>query len=374
MDSPFLTILARSALLLLQKGNKMERVRLAVIGAGLIGAKHAELIRANPSCCLAGICDLAPARQATADKLGVPFYQRIEDILDRERPAGAIIATPNAAHSAAAELCARHSVHMLVEKPIAETLEEAHRIVKAAETHGVRVLVGHHRRHSPLTREARELVRGGTLGRLVGVSALWALLKPDDYFQVGWRRVRPGGGPALINLIHDLDSLRFICGEIREVYARTSSAVRGFEVEDSVSVTLSFENGPLGTILASDATAAPWSYEATARENPMYFSTDESCYRFLGTQASLAFPTMDLWRYADPLRRGWQHPMEHARRKVIAADPLALQLEHFCRVVRGEEPPIVDGLDGTRSLAAVLAVLESARTGKRVDLAPGDYR
>lgn len=343
--------------------SRTEKVPLAVVGAGLIGAKHAELVRASDACALVGICDVDPGRRAVAERLRVPYYGTLEELIEQERPSGAIIATPNAAHSAGAATCARRSVHVLIEKPIADTVSEAQRIIRTAEDGGIRVLVGHHRRHSPLAKDARALVQGGSLGTLVGVSVLWALLKPDDYYQVGWRRERPGGGPALINLIHDLDSLRFICGEIREVYARSSSRVRGFEVEDSLSISLCFENGALGTVLVSDATPSPWSYEITAGENPYYFHADESCYHFLGTAASLAFPQMELWRYADEGRRGWHHPMERSRRRVEKTDPLNVQLEHFCRVVRGEEVPVVDARDGARSLAVTLAVLDSARRG-----------
>jgi predicted dehydrogenase len=344
----------------------MPPIKLAIIGAGVIGARHAELIQADDGCTLAGICDVDPARRAVAGAHGVPFYGATEALLQREQPAGAIVATPNAQHAAVAELCARHGVHTLIEKPVAETLDQARRIVATAENNGTRVLVGHHRRHNPLVQKARELVQAGALGQLVGVSILWALRKPDDYFQIGWRSQRPGGGPLLINLIHELDSLRFICGEIEEVYARTSSAVRGFEVEDTLSISITFANGALGTVLASDATPAAWSYEAATGENPLYFRTRENCYYFLGTAASLAFPRMELWRYADATRQGWQHPMEQLQVAPAAADPLEAQLGHFCRVIRGEEPPLVDARDGTASLAVALAVQESARKGVAV--------
>ena len=337
----------------------MNPVRLSVIGAGLIGKKHVELIHANSTCSLAGICDVDSGCSSVAEEFSVPFYQDLEELLERERPQGAIICTPNKCNAAVAEICAQRSVHALIEKPIADTLQGAHRIVKVAEDTGIRVLVGHHRRHSPLIQEARSLVKRGALGELVAVSVLWALLKPADYYDVDWRCRRPGGGPTFINLVHDLDSLRFICGEIRQVYAQSSSATRKLDVEDSLSISLSFENGALGSVLASDTIPSPWSYEATTHENPYYFHTDESCYHFLGTLGSLAFPRMELWRYGDDDPRGWQHPMEKSRRQVTQADPLKSQLEHFCRVVRDEEKSIVDARDGTRSLAVVLAVLES---------------
>jgi len=345
----------------------MERVRLVVVGAGLMGARHAELVHENEMCSLVGICDADPSRRRVAQRFGVPFYPVAEELIERERPDGAIIATPNAQHARVAEQCARRSVHVLVEKPIADTIEQALRIARVSAECGTKVLVGHHRRHNPLVQRTRDLVRGGSLGRLIGVSLLWTLLKPDEYFQVSWRSQPPGGGPLLINLIHELDSLRFICGEIVEVYARTSSAARGLAVEDSLSISLRFQNGALGTILASDATPAPWSYEATTAENPSYFHTGENCCFFLGTAASLAFPRMELWRYPEGLARGWKEPMERSNVRVAPADPLRIQLEHFCRIIRGEEEPLVDAGEGTKSLAVALAVRESAREGMPVD-------
>ena len=343
------------------RSNDMKPVRLAVIGAGVMGRKHAELIAAAGVCSLAGIGDVDSARSSLAEEFNVPFYQDIEELLERERPQGAIIATPNGSHAALTEVCARRSVHVLIEKPIADSLDGAQRIVKVADETGIRVLVGHHRRHSPLIQKARSIIQSGALGKLVAVSMLWALMKPAEYYEVDWRCERPGGGPTFINLIHELDSLRFLCGEIREVYAQASSAARKLEVEDSLTISLSFENGALGSVLASDATPSPWSYEATAQENALYFHADENCYHFFGALGSLAFPRMELWRYADGDQMGWQHTMVKSRQEVARADPLKSQLEHFCHVVRGEEEPIVDGRDGARSLAAVLAVLESVR-------------
>ena len=88
------------------------------------------------------------------------------------------------------------------------------------------------------------------------------------------------------------------------------------------------------------------------------FTRTKNCYHFFGTLGSLAFPRMELWRYADDDQMGRQHPMVKSRRKVSRLDPLKSQLEHFCRMVRGEEKPIVDGQDSTRSLAVTPAVLE----------------
>ena len=195
---------------------------------------------------------------------------------------------------------------------------------------------------------------------------MWTLMKPEGYFDIAWRSVRPDGGPVLINLVHELDILRYLCGEIDQVFAQGRSKARGFEVEDSVSISLTFRNGAVAVILGSDATTAPWSYEATTGENPLYFNVPENCYYFTGTDGALAFPQMELWKYADHNQRGWQHAIEKSVVPASRADSLTLQLAHFCDVVQGTTPPLVDARDGARSLAAALAVLKSIATNTPV--------
>ena len=171
----------------------------------------------------------------------------------------------------------------------------------------------------------------------------------------------------MINLVHDLDTLRFLCGEITQVYAQARSEVRKLEVEDALSISLSFRNGMLGTILASDACPSPWSYESTTHENPHFFHADESCYHLLGTNGALAFPAMELWRYADEGMKGWAHPLDCERVEVETSDPLQKQIEHFCNVIMGKETSVLDAENGAKSLAVALAVQKSSLQGVPID-------
>lgn len=343
----------------------MEVPRIAVIGVGVIGRTHARLAHAEPACDLVGICDSFTDASDLARDLDVRFFRNHLELIEATRPDGVIIAVPTDQHAEIGQACAARGIHLLVEKPIAATLPDAMGLIDSAQRHGVKLAVGHHRRFNPLVRKAREVVRGGGLGRLVAVSALFTLLKPKAYYQVPWRR-RPGGGPILINVIHDLDSLRFICGDIASVQAQLSNAVRGLEVEDTAACTLSFENGCIGTLILSDATPAPWSHEITTAENPVYPHVEADCYRFLGTEGALAFPTMELWRYPAGVEAGWHSPLERQVLEVARADPLVEQLRHFCRVVRGQEAPLVDGLEAAKTLAATLALADSSLRGAPV--------
>ena len=350
----------------------MTKLRIAVIGAGLIGRRHIALVHENQNCCLVAVCDAHPDAEQTAIKYGVPFYRDVVTMLDMEQIDGAILATPTNLHTSIGIACAERGVHLLVEKPIAGTLEEGQWLVDSAEKHNIYLLVGHHRRHNPLVQKAREIVQSGAIGDLVGVMATFALLKPIDYYNVTWR-TQLGGGPVLTNLIHDIDNMRFICGEIETIFAATSSKVRGFAVEDTASVTMRFANGALGSAFVSDTAPAPWSYEMTSGENPIYPRQDADCYRFCGTKGSLAFPSLKLWTYEQPGRDGWWDPLQEFETGVgvTEADALTEQLNHFCAVIRGEAVPLITGTDGVRTLAATQAVLESGRENRLILLDVG---
>lgn len=343
----------------------MPSVKIAVIGAGLIGAKHIEYIKACPDADLAAVADPTAAAQALAKENGAHYWADVGAMLDAGGIDGAIVATPTATHEDIGLLCVQAGVPAIIEKPIAHTLESAERLNAAAEAVGVPLLTGHHRRYNPVVAQTQAMIAAGDLGRIVGVSAMWAISKPADYF-VEWRRA-PGGGPVLTNLIHDVDLLRAIVGEIAEVSAVTSSAVRGFDTEDSAAITLRFQNGALGSIFLSDTAPSPWTWEQGTGENHPYFPQGtESAFRFFGTEASLEFPRLKLWQQETP---NWTKTIAPKELTVDQADAFAVQLDHFIRVIRGEEAPLVSGREGQKTLAATRAVFEAAETGQAVRLA-----
>ncbi|HET7795296.1 MAG TPA: Gfo/Idh/MocA family oxidoreductase [Rhizobacter sp.] len=346
----------------------MKALRLALAGAGVIGRAHAERMRSQAQCVLAGVADPTPEAAAFAQAMGVPHFTTLNALLEATQPDGAILATPNALHVPGALACLARRVPVLVEKPIADTLDEAHVLVAAAATSGVPVLVGHHRRHSALLQAARAVIESGQLGRLVSVNGSATFRKPDSYFTEAPWRAQPGGGPILINLVHEIDNLRMLLGEIVEVQALASNAARGGAVEDTVAISLRFANGVLGSFLLSDSAASPRSWEQTSGENTRYDRhTDEDCYVIAGDAGSLEVPTMRLRRYAG--ERSWWEPLVTETLAVPALDPLQRQLDHFCAVIRGEETPLVSAADAARTLEVTLAVGRAAASHQALRLA-----
>ncbi len=344
------------------------RLRIAVAGAGLIGRAHIERIQASSECELVALVDPKPA-PATLAQAGehVPVYADLAAMLESQKPDGVILATPNALHVSGALACIAAGVAVLVEKPIADSVAEAQRLVDAADASGVPVLVGHHRRHSAVLANAVEAIRSGHIGRLVGVQASATFLKPDHYFTDAPWRTQPGGGPILINLIHEIDNLRALVGDVVEVQAFASNATRGFAVEDTVAINLRFANGALGTFLLSDTAASPRSWEQTSGENKAYdHHGDQDCYVIAGTQGSIMVPTQRVYRYEG--ERSWFAPLSMAPLPQTEVDPLVRQLAHFCAVIRREVAPLVSAREAFKTLQVTLAVAEAARTGQRVRL------
>jgi predicted dehydrogenase len=159
-----------------------------------------------------------------------------------------------------------------------------------------------------------------------------------------------------------------VVGEIETVQAIASSRTRGFPVEDTAAAVLRFANGALGTFIVSDATTSPWNWEATSRESAITPGELENCFFVAGTRGSLAIPQLQHWFYDKP-DGAWADPLTRRTLPVRHADPYPRQLHHFARVIRGAEKPVIDAAEGARTLAATLAIAESAQTGGPVEVA-----
>ncbi|RWB77338.1 MAG: Gfo/Idh/MocA family oxidoreductase, partial [Mesorhizobium sp.] len=320
-----------------------QRVKLAVLGAGLIGKRHIQHVLAEPSAQLSAVVDPSLVGETIAKEASVKWFTSFADMVAADRPDGIIVATPNQAHVQNGLEAVEAGVPALIEKPIADDIISGEKLIAAAEAKGVPLLAGHHRRHNPVMQKAKEVIESGKLGRVLVVNAMFWLFKPDDYFDISWRRER-GAGPVFLNLIHDVDNLRYLFGDVAAVQARESNAVRGNAVEETAVILIEFKNGVLGTATVSDSVVAPWSWEMTTGENPAYPRTEQSCYMIGGTHGSLAVPSLEVWR--NPGKRSWWEPLDQKRIEVDGEDPLVLQIRQFCNVIRGDEPPLVSGREG----------------------------
>jgi predicted dehydrogenase len=348
----------------------MNKTRIAVAGAGAIGQAHIDMAKNSPTCVLSAIVDPSPAAVDVAARAGVALYATLDELMSRDRPDGVILATPNHLHLSQGLQCIAAGLPILLEKPIATTVAEGEQLVQAADAAGAKVLIGHHRAHSPIMAKAREVVQSGKLGKLVAVMGSATFLKPDHYYaDAPWRR-ELGAGPILLNMIHEVHNLRMLCGEIAAVQAFASNATRGFAVEDTAAINLRFANGMLGTFMLSDTAACPRSWEQTSQENKAYPSyDDEDCYVITGTNGALSVPTMRLKTYPRPEDRSWWKAFDTSVVGMVRGDPLKHQIEHFGQVIRGETAPLVSARDGLQNLRVTEAIAEASRCGRVVEIA-----
>lgn len=345
----------------------IDTVRLAIAGYGLVGRRHADAILQAPGAEICGIVEPAEEGRRAARAQGFETYPHLEALFENAGAEGVILATPNALHVEQAMACIDRKMPVLVEKPIATRSSDADVLITAARCSNVPLLVGHHRRHNPLIQRAKELIDSGEIGTIRAVQATCWFYKPDDYFDVADWRKKPGAGPISVNLVHDVDLIRFLCGEVTTVRAVAAPSARGFENEDVASALLEFESGAIGTITVSDSIVAPWSWELTSREYPIYPPTPENCYMIGGSHGSLSVPDLRVWHYANG-ERNWWSAISSTTRKRESTDPLVNQVLNFAAVIRGKAQPIVTGEEGLRTLQVVEAIQRSSASGRTIEL------
>lgn len=349
--------------------------RIAVIGAGLIGERHARLVHKDRRTTLTAIVDPAPAAQTLCAQFGVAWFATLAELLKSETSVdGVIVATPNATHKPIGLEAIEAGIACLIEKPLAANSQDAAELETASRLNAVPVLVGHHRRYHEASGHIRKLIDDGAIGAIMAAQVTWCLRKPDEYFEAAPWRQQAGGGPVWINLIHEIDLLRYFLGEVQCVTAMLSNKARGAAVEDCASIILRCHNGALATILVSDATPSPWHFEGASAENPNIAATRQDGMRLFGRQGSLSFPSMKVWQHRDQEKGHWGTDIE----ETSLNDPsspcmdgevaLGAQLHHFCDVIEGNAQPLVSAMDGLQNILVTEAILEAASTGQSVTL------
>jgi len=343
----------------------MSLLKIAVIGFGLIGKKHAEIIEKNPNISLCAIVE--NNSNLTKDiKFNCKIFSSIEELLNFDKPDGVVIATPTPLHLIHAKKFVENNIPVLIEKPIGNKVSDVEEFLKYSKNNSVPVLVGHHRRYNNIINSAKKVIEEDSIGKIRSVISTCWFYKPDHYFESApWRKKR-GAGPISVNLIHDVDLLIFFCGEISTVQAITSHSIRGYENEDLASVIFNFKSGATGNMSVSDSIVSPWSWEMTSKENSEFPFTGQNCYLIGGSKGSLSIPDLKIWTHED--NQDWLKPFKNEKLQINYNDPLKDQIEHFCNVIKKLEHPKVSGEDGLNALKVVEAIQVSANSKKIIHI------
>jgi UDP-N-acetyl-2-amino-2-deoxyglucuronate dehydrogenase len=338
-------------------------MRFAIIGAGVIGTVHARLIASLPEkATLVAVVDTDFGRAETlAREYGAHPYADAADAYANEEIEAVSVCLPSALHVDAAVEALEAGKDVIVEKPIAVTLAAADKIIAAEAASGRTVSVISQRRFQAPAVYMKSAIDSGRLGRLTSGIAESAFFRSQEYYDSGdWRgTVEIDGGGALMNQgIHALDLLIWMLGVPVRVSAQTGRvAHERIEVEDVAAATLLFESGAIGVILASTAARPGLPVRIAIHGDQGIAVMENEQISFFASSADGAGEDPALGSGAiDP--DGWG-PLDVAHRA---------QYEDFIDAVAEGRSPKVSTRAGRRSLAVVLAVYESARTGRPVDL------
>jgi predicted dehydrogenase len=328
----------------------MSTLRVGVIGLG-IGVQHLRVYQGLKDVKIAAVGDILPtAAELHAKTYGAKAYTDAVQMLEKEKLDAVSICTPPRSHRELTQAAARAGTHVLCEKPMAPSVPDCDAMVEACARAGVRLMIAQKKRFHPLIQRIKALSET-QFGPVRWAVCKYALGKVNK----GWFwQEEDGGGPLLENSIHTVDMLRFLMGEVVRVYAEGDNLfMPSFKPQlDVATYTFRFANGSMAAI--GSGMASEWAF---ANEH-FYFALDGAEIRLHGS-----FDRPEHWWLG---RR--DKPGEPEQEHVPNVDTFILEIEHFLKCVRTGEKPLVTGEDGRGSVAACLAVKESARTGKPVRL------
>lgn len=363
-----------------------NRVRFGIVGCGSIGPTHAGALKQLPDAELVAVADVIPARaQELAGKFGVSrvYNSDVELIADPQIDA-VIFATPSGMHAEQAIRAMRAGKHAVVEKPMDISLDACQRLIRAEQETGRRLSIISQHRFDHATRVVRDALLSGKLGKLIiaDMSVKW--WRTQQYYDSGdWRGTwaMDGGGALMNQGVHTVDLLTWLAGPIKRVSAlmRSAAGHERIEVEDAIVATLEFENGAIGTLTATTA-AYPgmlarldlWGTEGGA-------VIEGDRIKLLKTKDGQIDVAEKASLHALSVAMGGTASVkdETAKRlaSAAAADPGEVwgdahreQLRDFIDAIRQNRPPLIHGEEGLRPVKVILAIYESARTGRWVEV------
>ncbi|MBN1844882.1 MAG: Gfo/Idh/MocA family oxidoreductase [Sedimentisphaerales bacterium] len=344
----------------------MKTWNFGIIGAGLIADFHARALGDLANARLVGVTDTNPAKAGKlAEKYSCRAFADVAQMLHDPQIEVVTIATPSGAHLAPAVAAAEAGRHVLCEKPLEVTLERVSAMIQAHERAGTCLGGIFQTRFQEALVPLREAIRDGRFGRISFAGAFVPWWRPDSYYRDNWHGTWDlDGGGALINQsIHTIDLLCDLMGPVESVQAYADHRVHRIEAEDTAVAALRFANGALGLI---HGTTASWPGRASRLEITGEKGT------VVYTQDCLA-----VWQFAEDtpqdeqIRRNYGTPRDAGG----AADPAAISYEGhrknfaaFLDALATGSHFAISGAEARRSIELILAIYQSARQQKRVQL------
>jgi UDP-N-acetyl-2-amino-2-deoxyglucuronate dehydrogenase len=339
-------------------------LNFALVGCGRIAKRHSELLGLNQisGARLVAACDLVEEKaRKIGEKFTVPFYTDMHQMMESEKVDVVVVLTESGNHAKHVVDLAKYATHIVVEKPMALTLDDADAMIKACDQSGVKLFVVKQNRFNVPVVKLREALEQGRFGKLVLGTVRVRWCRPQSYYdQASWRGTWAMDGGVLTNQAsHHVDMLEWMMGDVESVFAKSTTALAKIEAEDTAVVTLKFRNGALGVI------------EATTATRPKDLEGSISILGEGGTVeiAGFAVNKMKSWNFVEPIL-GDEDVMENYSVNPPNVYGFGHQAyyEYVVDCISNNGPHLVDGLVGRKSLELINAIYESIETGKEVFL------
>lgn len=339
-------------------------LKVALVGCGRIAKRHSELLGNGQieGASLVSVCDIVAGKaEAVAASFGVPWFTDMHEMMEKTKPDVVVILTESGLHAEHAIALAPYGKHIIVEKPMALTLDDADDMIRACDEYGVRLFVVKQNRFNVPIVKLREALEDGRFGRLTLGTVRVRWCRPQSYYdQDAWRGTWALDGGVLTNQAsHHVDLLEWMMGDVESVFAKATTALADIETEDTAVVILKFRSGAVGVI------------EATTAARP----TDlEGSISILGEKGTVeiggfAVNEMKVWRFEESA------PEDEEVLSKFSVNPPNVYgfghqayYQHVVSCILNEQPQLVDGLEGRRSLELVSAIYESVETGREVSM------
>ena len=340
-------------------------MKFLIAGLGSIGRRHFRNLLALGEKDIV----LLRTRKATLpdDELaGYPVETEIHEALPRHKPDAVIVANPTALHLDVAIPAAEAGCHILLEKPVSDSLERLDVLQQAAQKTGSRILVGFQFRYHPTLNKARELIQSDALGKVLTVHAHWGEYLPqwhpwEDYRQSYAARADLGGG-VIRTLTHPLDYLRSLVGAVESLWSFNGQiSPLELDVEDVAEIGLKFTNGAIGGVHLNYFQRPPvHRLEIVGTNGTLHWDNADGILHF--QQMTAPFGSFSAHPPA-PATQTFAPPAGFERNQLFVT-----QLRHFIETVRGEKEPVCTLEDGIRALELALAAKESASDGRLIQV------
>lgn len=343
-------------------------MKYALIGCGRIATNHIKAV-INNRLKLAAVCDIIPehmetllAKHGLQDNTDIQRYTDYKEMIEKVRPELVGIATESGLHAEIALYCIDQGIHLIIEKPIAMSMQDADEIVRRSKEKGIKVSACHQNRFNVAVQEMRKALEKGRFGKLSHGSVHVRWNRTENYYtQAPWRGKWASDGGALMNqCIHGIDLLRWMmCDEVDEVYGVTRQQFHTYlEAEDVGMAVVKFRNGAIATIEGT-TNVYPQNLEET-----LYVFGEKGTVKLGGKSTN----NIDVWEFADETEAdGRNKGLEEATSNVYGNGHTSLYAD-MIDAIENDRQPYVDAVAGRNALELVLAIYKSQKEGQTVKL------